>query len=49
MSWYVGTGSVLWLDLQKVIATVHFYFYCDNHGEIYYTVSILLFNYARIA
>lgn len=30
MSWYAGTGNVLWPDLQKVIATVQFYFYCDN-------------------
>lgn len=49
MSWYAGNGNVLWLDLQKVIATVQFYFYCDNHDEIYYSVSILLFNYANIA
>ena len=42
MSWYAGTGNVLWLDLQKVIATVQFYFYCDNHGEIYYSVFYCL-------
>lgn len=49
MSWYADTGKVLWLDLQKIIAIVHFYFYCGNHGEIYYSVSISLFNYANIA
>lgn len=49
MSWYAGIGNMLWLDLQKVIATVQFYFYCDNHGEIYYSVSILLFNHASVA
>lgn len=49
MSWNAGIGNVLWLHLQKVIAMVQFYFYCDNHCEIYYSVSILLFNHASIA
>lgn len=40
MSWYAGIGNVLWWDLQKVIATVQFYSCCDNHSEIYYSVSI---------
>lgn len=40
---------MLELHLQKIIATVQFYFYCDNCGEIYGSVSSLLFHYARLA
>lgn len=49
MSWHAGTGNILWPHLQKIIVTVQFYFYCDNCGEIYCSVSILLFHYARLA
>lgn len=48
MSWYAGIENVPWLGLQKVTATVQFYFYCDNRDEIYNSVSILLFNHASV-